>query len=55
MIEQNVDSTSGAEHKHIHDLIRRCKDLLNIYEIEHDSNLEQAYLEMNGNNKFGID
>lgn len=47
--EQNESSTAIAT-----DLINRCKDILNIYETEHDSKLEQAYLEMNGNSKIGM-
>ncbi|KAG4069946.1 hypothetical protein HA402_015170 [Bradysia odoriphaga] len=45
--EQNESSTAIAT-----ELINRCKDILNIYETEHDTKVEQPYLEMNGNNKI---
>ncbi len=44
-----------TEHIKPTDLINRCKDILNKYEVDHDSNVEQAYLEMNGNNKIGAE
>ncbi|KAJ6632896.1 hypothetical protein Bhyg_17062 [Pseudolycoriella hygida] len=51
-ITEKNEETSQTDHKPIADLISRCKNILNEYEIEYDSKVEQPYLEMNGNNKF---